>query len=187
MRGRLLSGEPPTVREVQEAMGFSAVQTARQHLEALVADGRLASGQGRARGYRLAASPGGIARWAPLLGRVRAGALTEAIQDVEDYVPVMRQGELFALRVEGESMTGAGILPGDVVIVKRGVEARAGDIVVALVGDEATVKRLRLAGRRVELHAENPAFAPIVPEPGAVSILGKVVEVRRILDGAGRG
>ena len=80
-------------------------------------------------------------------------------------------------------MTGAGILPGDIVVVRRQSRAEAGEIVVALVGDEATVKRLRVRGERVELHAENPAFEPIVPDPKQLSILGKVVEVRRYLEG----
>ena len=78
-------------------------------------------------------------------------------------------------------MTGAGILPGDLVIVRRQPTARSGEIVVALVDREATVKTLRLRGRRVELRAENPAFDPIVLDADTVSILGKVIEVRRIL------
>jgi repressor LexA len=91
--------------------------------------------------------------------------------------------ELFALTVRGESMIGAGILPGDTVVVRRQETARDGAIVVALVDDEATVKRLRLAKGRVELHPENTAFAPIIPGAEAeIRILGKVVEVRRRLD-----
>ena len=90
--------------------------------------------------------------------------------------------EVFALRVRGESMTGAGIFPGDLVLVRRQDTARSGEIVVALVEDEATVKRLRISGRRVELHPENPAFEVIVPKPGECKILGKVIEVRRTLD-----
>ena len=79
-------------------------------------------------------------------------------------------------------MTGAGILPGDVVIVRRQRRASSGEVVVALVGEEATVKRLRLRRGRVELHAENPAFEPIVPDPRELTLLGKVVEVRRRLE-----
>jgi repressor LexA len=94
----------------------------------------------------------------------------------------MGEHELFALVVQGESMTGAGILPDDLVIVRRQDTARDGEIVVALVRDEATVKRLRLRAGRIELQPENAAFAPIVPGPGAeVRILGRVVEVRRRL------
>ncbi len=182
VRTRLLAGQPPTVREVQEAFGFRAVQTARQHLESLVAEGRLLAERGKSRGYRLPKT--GAARptvLVPLLGRVPAGPFDTAVEDLEGYIPVQpgQAGELFALRVQGESMTGAGILPGDVVVVRRQPTAKTGDIVVALVGDEATVKRLRLRRGRVELHPENPSFEPIIPSPGEVAILGKVIELRR--------
>jgi repressor LexA len=187
VRERLLAGLPPTVREVQEAFGFRSVQTAREHLEGLVAEGRLSKEGSKARGYRLPTRTRGAAptRLVPLLGRVQAGALSDAVEDLEGYVIVQSRrsaDDLFGLRVRGESMTGAGILPGDVVIVRRQPRADSGDIVVALVGDEATVKRLRLRGRRVELHPENPAFDPIAPEPGGLTLLGKVIEVRRQLE-----
>ena len=91
-------------------------------------------------------------------------------------------GQLFALRVQGESMTGAGILPGDIAIVRSQPTANSGDIVVALIDDEATVKTLRLRGGRVELHPENPDFEPIIPAPGECVILGKVIETRRYVE-----
>ena len=91
-------------------------------------------------------------------------------------------GQLFALRVHGESMTGAGILPGDIAIVRSQPTANSGDIVVALIGDEATVKRLRLRRGRIELHPENPAYEPIIPEPDTCTILGKVIETRRYIE-----
>jgi repressor LexA len=182
---RLLAGEAPSVRDVQEAFGFRSPMTAREHLEALVAAGRLRKEPGLARGYRLPGRERPAAH-VPLLGRVPAGPLEEAIEDVEEHLPVEGRDEperYFALRVKGDSMVGAGILDGDLVIVRRQERAVSGDVVVAKVGDEATVKRLRLRGRRVELHAENPAYAPIIPEAGAVEIVGKVVEVRRRLEG----
>lgn len=184
---RLAAGSPPTVREVQQAFGFKAVESARQHLEALVAEGRLAKEPGRSRGYRLPAAGGPVPnmRLVPKLGRVQAGALREAIEDPEGWLSVETSAdgeELFALTVRGESMTGAGILPGDVVIVRRQDTARDGEIVVALVRDEATVKRLRLREGRLELWPENPAFAPLVFAPDTeIRILGRVVEVRRRL------
>lgn len=182
VRSRILAGEPPTVREVQAAMGFSAVQTARQHLEALVRAGRLAARRREARGYRL---PGReeTAAWVPLLGRIAAGPLSEAIESPQGYVPFSGRaaGELFALEIEGESMAGAGILPGDIVIVRRQERAEDGEIVAALAAGEATVKRLRIRRGRVELHPENPRFPPIVPDPAEVRILGRVIEVRRRL------
>jgi repressor LexA len=91
-------------------------------------------------------------------------------------------GQLFALRVQGESMTGAGILPGDVVIVRSQPTASTGEIVVALVDDEATVKRLRLAPGCIELHPENPDFEPLVFHPNECVILGKIIEVRRYVE-----
>ena len=190
VRDRLLAGQPPTVREVQEALGFRAVRTAQQHLERLVEDGRLVAGRHRARGYRLPGStPGARTVLAPVLGRVPAGALDEAMEDPDGYLPVDARGaaagDLFALRVRGESMTGVGILPGDLVIVRRQPTAASGDVVVARVGDEATVKTFRMRGQRVELRPENSAFEPIVLDAGEVAILGKVIEVRRILDARG--
>jgi len=184
VRDRLLGGFPPTVREVKEAFGFRSVQTAREHLEALVDEGRLAKEAGKARGYRLGADSGPT-RLVPLLGRVPAGPLNIATEDLEGYLPIQghRSGDdLFGLRVRGESMTGAGILPGDIVVVRRQPAADSGDIVVALIGGEATVKRLRIRRNRVELHPENPAFEPIIPDPSELALLGKVIEVRRYLE-----
>ena len=183
VRERLMQGRPPTLREVQRALGFRAVESARGHIEALSEEGRLVKRPGEARGYLLPGDERPVVS-VPLLGRVQAGELSAAVEDVQGYLPVQgRPGEeLFALRVRGESMTGAAILPGDVVIVRRQATASSGDVVVALVGDEATVKRLRIRPGRAELHPENPAFEPIVPPPGELRILGKVVEVRRRLE-----
>ena len=208
VRDRLLAGDPPTVREVQKVFGFRTPQTARYHLEKLVSDGRLLVARGKARGYRLLEQiePSNKVAWAPLLGRVHAGPLTTATEDLEGYVPVPAaalkslgvrgvssgpdvpeipgveiNNELFALRVRGESMIGAGILSGDLIIVRRQSTADSGTVVVALVDDEATVKRLRLRRGRVELHPENPAFEPILPDR-EITLLGKVIEVRRVIE-----
>ena len=185
VRERLLAGSPPTVREVQRAFGFRSVETAREHLEVLVGEGRLSKRKGQARGYRLPSSSGPPAVLVPLLGQVPAGSLDYAVEDLEGYIPVQTRrsaGSLFALRVRGDSMTGAGILAGDVVVVRRQRTAEQGEIVVALVGDEATVKRLRVRGKRVELHPENPDHEPIVPDPRELTLLGKVIEVRRQIE-----
>lgn len=210
VRSRLMAGEPPTVRDVQRRFGFRAVQSARQHLEALVEEGRLEVARGRSRGYHLPAGEGGPREIGsgergterggggipeadgfdgpvysvPVVGRVAAGPLSTAFEELEGLIPVQGRyepGELFALRVRGDSMIGAGILPGDLVIVHRQPDAENGDIVVALVGDEATVKRLKKGRARVELHAENPLYEPIVPSVSDVRVLGKVIEVRRLL------
>ena len=187
VRERLLQGRPPTVREVQQAFGFRSVQSAREHLETLVAEGKLSKVPGQARGYRL--PPGRDTRptmLVPLLGRVQAGDLTTAVEEPDGgflaVQPRATDDELFALRVRGESMSGVGILPGDVVVARRQSTASSGDVVVALVGDEATVKTLRRRGRRIELHPQNPDFDPIIPEPSELVLLGKVIEVRRFLE-----
>jgi repressor LexA len=187
VRDRLLSGRPPTVRDVQAAFGFRAVQTAREHLEALVAEGRLGKEPGRSRGYRLPTGSGYETPtiMTPVLGRVPAGGLDTAVEDLEGYITIQSNhdpDEMFGLRVHGESMSGIGILPGDIVVVRRQPTARTGDIVVALVGDEATVKRFRTRRGRVELQPENPAFETIIPDPKELLLLGKVVEVRRYLE-----
>jgi repressor LexA len=190
MRDRLLAGEPPTLRELSRAFGFRAVETAREHLQELVNEGKLVRLPGRARGYRLPEQQASLS-FVPLLGRVQAGALTTAVEELETWVPVQtRRGvsaasELFALRVRGESMRGAGILPGDIVIVRQTNTAANGDIVIALVDDEATVKRFwRGTAGRIELHPENPSFEVIVRRASEVQLLGKVIEVRRHLEAA---
>jgi len=184
VRNRLLAGVSPTVRQVQAAMRFRAVQSAHEHLQALVAEGRLRKERtaGGCR-FRLAEDFGKPPVLVPLLGRVQAGAPITALEDFEGYVPmdaVHAHGELFALRVRGDSMVGVGILEDDVVIVRRQSSAQSGEIVVALMGDEATVKTLRIDAGRVELHAANPSFAPIVAS-GEVTVLGLVIEIRRRL------
>jgi len=188
VRERLFEGRPPTIREVQSTFGFRAVETARGHLDALVREGRLTKRGGEARGFALPELEGlGTPRLVPILGRVQAGALSTAVEDLEGYLPVESthvSHDLFALRVQGKSMTGAGIFPGDLVVVKRQATASSGEIVVALVDDEATVKRLRIRNRRIELHPENPDFDVLIPSRYQCLILGKVIEVRRFLERA---
>lgn len=186
VRERVLRGDPPTVRDVQHVFGFQSVQTARQHLEILVAENRLRKSPGTARGYRLPESVMSSRRsWRlPILGKVQAGQLSMAMEDFEGYISVddgASQDDRFALRVRGESMTGIGIMPDDIVIVRKQPLANDGDIIVALVADEATIKRLRIRAGQWELHPENPVFAPIAPAPGTCAILGRVIEVRRIM------
>jgi repressor LexA len=184
---RTREGRPPTVREIQAAFGFKAVQTAQAHLERLVAEGALTRDAGKARSVRPIGEAGGRGLAVPVIGRVRAGPLSEAIASPEGSVLVdpARVGGLeglFALLVRGDSMMGAGILEGDLVIARQQPEAQPGDIVVARLGDEATVKRFALRRRRPVLLAENPAYPPILVNPeDDFAILGKVVEVRRYL------
>ena len=182
--GRLKAGDPPTIREVQAALKFKAVETARTHLEGLVAEGRLIKRGKGARSYALPHEVFSSTRshFIPVLGSVQAGPLTLAVEEIEGYLEVERSRhseELFALRVKGLSMSGAGLLPGDMVIARRQSSAQEGDIVVAMVEDEATVKRLRISGNKVVLCPENPDFEPMSLSPEKVALLGKVVEVRR--------
>lgn len=180
----------PTVAEVARALGVSG-PTAHQHLRALEQKGALTRLPGCARGMRLSharsAEPTGPAcREIPVVGRVAAGAPLLAVENLEGTIAVdgMRyRGErLFALRVKGDSMLGAGILDGDLVIVRSQPAANPGDIVVALVRDEeVTVKRLAREGAKVKLLPENPRHAPIVCRPSDVQIRGKVVGVHRVV------
>ncbi|HOU53344.1 MAG TPA: transcriptional repressor LexA [Myxococcota bacterium] len=180
---RVREGRPPTVREVQRALGFRAVQSAARHLQGLVAEGRLVQESGRSRGYRLPDHRPPVR--VPVLGRVPAGPWQTAAEDLMGYLSFQSRrgtGDLFALRVQGDSMIGAGILDGDLVVVRRQAVADPGDIVVARVGDEATVKRLRLVEGRPELWPENPRYSVLRPDPEDLVLLGKVIEVRRLLE-----
>jgi len=181
-------GYPPTVREIGEAVGLTSSSSVHSQLANLERKGLLHKDPTKPRAIGLAdesTRPEGVV--IPLLGRIAAGAPVLATENVEEYltVPVgfAKGGEHFALRVAGKSMTGAGILDGDVVVVRRQDSAADGDVVAALLPgpgeDEATVKRLRRRGGRVTLHPENPAFSPIQMTDGR--ILGKVVAVLRKL------
>jgi repressor LexA len=181
-------GYPPTVREIGEAVGLTSSSSVHSQLANLERKGLLHKDPTKPRAIGLAdesTRPEGVV--IPVLGRIAAGAPVLATENVEEYltVPVgfAKGGEHFALRVAGKSMTGAGILDGDVVVVRRQDSAADGDVVAALLPgpgeDEATVKRLRRRGGRVTLHPENPAFSPIQMTDGR--ILGKVVAVLRKL------
>jgi repressor LexA len=171
------------VREVRDEFGFKSTATARQHLDALVAAGSLEQVPGKDRGYRMpgAAVPGMV----PLLGRVQAGALNEAVEFAVGYVPLdaALTATCFALTVAGESMAGREIHDGDIALVRTDAPFRDGDVVVALIGEEATVKTFKKVAGQIVLRAENPDFADIVPDPDGPEfrILGRVFEVRRQL------
>jgi|TARA_R110002096_G_scaffold5085_42_gene23813 repressor LexA len=183
VRARILRGAPPSIREVRDAFGFKSSATAREHLDALVTAGALEQEAGKDRGYRL---PGAfVPGMAPIIGRVQAGAPHEAIELAEGYVaidPAFAEST-FALIVRGESMSGREIHDGDIVLVRRDLPVREGDVVVALLGEEATVKTYASVSGRVRLRAENPAYDDIEPRPDGdeFRILGRVVEVRRAL------
>jgi repressor LexA len=180
---RILSGEPPSVREVSEEFGFRSTATAREHLDALVDSGELTQKPGKDRGYRI---PGAfVPAMIPILGKVQAGSLNEAIESAAGYVPVDPKfaATSFALTVSGESMAGREIHDGDIIVVQTDVRVKHGDVVVALIGEEATVKTFHKDKNRIILKAENPDYEDIVPssEAGEFKILGRVTEVRRQL------
>jgi repressor LexA len=163
-------GMPPTRAEIAAGLGFSTASSAEDHLQALARKGAVELIPGASRGLRMKELPGEPRQGTlPLVGRVAAGQPILAVENVEAHYRV--DPDLFApradylLRVRGHSMRDAGILDGDLLAVHRGSEARNGQIVVARVNDEVTVKRWRRRGREVLLMPENPDFAPIVVDP----------------------
>jgi repressor LexA len=161
------SGMPPTRAEIAAGLGFSTPSSAEDHLQALARKGALEIVPGAARGLRLTEVP--VQGTLPLIGRVAAGSPILAAEHIEAHYRV--DAELFSpradylLRVRGNSMKNAGILDGDLLAVHQTAEARPGQIVVARVEDEVTVKRFRRRGREIVLVPENPEFEPIVVDP----------------------
>ena len=185
VRQRISEGEPPTLREIRDAMGLRALETVREHLKALENDGLVLRRQGKARGLALPESPSPL-RSVPVLGDVAAGNWTEALENRRGNLRVSSRypaEELFALEVRGHSMRDAAILDGDLLLVRRQPDAETGQIVVAMVEGEATVKRLVKRPGRVELHPANPDFEILHPAAETLEVLGKVLEVRRALEG----
>jgi repressor LexA len=164
-----VTGYPPTRAEIAERMGFRSVNAAEQHLRALERKGAIEIASGASRGIRVrdARTGGRSGRLLelPVVGRVAAGAPILAEENLQGHYQV--DPNLFTpradylLRVRGLSMRDAGILEGDLLAVHRTQEARSGQIVVARLGEEVTVKRLRRRGHAVSLEAENPEFEPI--------------------------
>jgi repressor LexA len=187
-------GYPPTVREIGEAVGLRSPSTVHAHLAQLERAGLLRRDPTKPRAIELtdrrreavtAEAPADVHRL-PLVGEIAAGGPLLAEQDIQDYVavpePLAKGGEEFVLRVKGDSMVNAGILDGDFVVVQRARDARDGEIVVALAGDdeaadEATVKRLFRENGRIRLQPENDALEPIYSDH--VEVLGKVIGVFR--------
>jgi repressor LexA len=187
-------GYPPTVREIGEHIGLASPSTVHAHLANLERAGYLRRDPTKPRALELTglrrearSAPDTRVQPLPLLGEIAAGAPLLADEQIEEYVPLPEQlvgGADFLLRVKGDSMIEAGILDGDLVIVRKTQTATNGDIVVALVGDdegadEATVKRYFRESGRIRLQPENSALEPIYSTH--VEVLGKVVGVFRAL------
>lgn len=176
-------GYPPSVRELCEALGLSSTRGALRHLEALERKGFISRASG-ARAIQVRDGLRGGVAYLPLVGEVPAGPLRYASEEVEEWVPVpARWGGKgrFLLRVKGDSMIGDGIREGDLVVVDPGPGVEDGEIVVALVDGEATVKRLRRRGEVVELQASNPRYAPLRLRKGEaeVRMVGRVIALLR--------
>ena len=181
-------GMPPTRAEIAAGLGFSTASSAEDHLQALARKGALELVPGASRGLRLKEQPGvPLQGTLPLVGRVAAGQPILAAEHVEGRYRV--DPDLFApradylLRVRGASMRDAGILDGDLLAEHRTTEARNGQIVVARLGDEVTVKRWKRRGREILLVAENPDFAPIVVDPAAAALAVEGIGVGLIRSG----
>ena len=185
-------GYPPSVREIGEAVGLKSPSTVHFHIKHLEELGYISKSGRKGRALTLteraapAAAPAPVQEAeipsgrVPVLGDVAAGSPILAQECIDDYISFDtqgRDGEFFALRVRGESMLNAGILPGDLVVVHRQPTAQNGEIVVALLEDEATVKRLSRRGGEVWLLPENENYSPI--DGRYASILGKVAAVLR--------
>ena len=173
------SGESPTVREIARELGVKSTCTVHKHLSALEKKGLIT----RAKyGYRSIGLPGEYSPKqvkfisVPLVGRIAAGQPLLAAENVDGFIPIpaeMAQGEgFFALRVRGDSMRDAGIFHGDIIIARQQNTAGNGDIVVALLEDEATVKKFYMEEDHIRLQPENPEYTPIIAQH--VQILGKV-------------
>jgi repressor LexA len=170
-------GRPPTRADICAAFGFSSPNAAESHLKALARKGVIEMEEGRARGIRL------VDDGLPVIGRVAAGSPMLAAENVERRIPVnplmfSPQAD-FLLRVRGLSMRDAGILEGDLIAVHRTPDARNGQIVVARLGDEVTVKRLERRSGRLRLLPENPDFEPIEPQDEDFALEGVVVGLIR--------
>jgi len=186
-------GFPPSVREIGEAVGLTSPSTVHSHLNSLTKLGYLRRDPTKPRAIEVTWDPNSGAaierrpvRHVPLVGDVAAGTDVLAQENVEELFPVPTDftgdGELFMLRVRGDSMIDAGILDGDFVIAAQQTTASNGDVVVAgIPGDEATVKTYQSDGSRVVLIPHNPSLSPMEFDRSEVSIYGKVVTVMRRL------
>ena len=182
------NGAPPTVREICSAMGYKSINNARQHLRLIEQKGHIRLIRGKARGIELLIdlprASGGNKIEVPLVGAVAAGRPITAIENLEGHITLDRnlfRGDgLFTLRIKGDSMRDVGVLDGDIVIVQQQNNANNGEIVVAIIEGEATLKRYIREKNRVILRAENPGYEDIVVSSDRdIWIAGKMVGMMR--------
>ncbi|MCA9399423.1 MAG: transcriptional repressor LexA [Candidatus Omnitrophica bacterium] len=176
------SNIPPTIREIADNFHFSSTGTVRDYLQALVKKGFIKMEPHKSRAIELVKE---AVFSIPILGKVQAGLPTLAVEEIEGYLNlesfVFSDESTFALRVRGDSMVEDGIMPNDLVLVRKQSVAQVGETVVALIGEEATVKRLRRDGGFYYLQPANPLYDPIRVDE-SVNIIGKVISVVRRMD-----
>lgn len=174
-------GIPPSVREICAALQIKSTSTVHKYLKELEDDGYIVREENLNRAIRL---PGSGSVHVPLLGTITAGSPILAVEEIEEYIPFKPSygdgRDLFALHVRGESMINAGILNGDIIVAKRTGTADNGEIVVALIDDEATVKRFYKEKGHYRLQPENDTMDPILVD--SCLILGKVVSCLRFYE-----
>lgn len=180
-------GYPPSVREIGDAVGLMSSSTVHGHLQTLEEKGYIRRDATKPRAIEVLDSSSEVSEKktvsVPIVGRVTAGQPILAQENIEDSFPVpadlVNSDTVFMLKVKGESMIEAGIMDGDLILVRQQNTARNGEIVVALIGDEATVKRFFREKTLIRLQPENSTMEPIYSQD--VSVLGKVIGVFRIL------
>lgn len=169
-------GCPPTLRELAKESGLKSTWTVRYHLKKLVDKGLINIRKNLSRGIELTRGYG-----IPLLGRISAGMPIEAIENIDKYIngisDLFGKKDIFGLRIRGDSMTGAGIFDGDIVIIRKQSMAENGEIIAALIENEATVKRFYRDKNSIKLVAENPKYNPVISRN--IQIIGKVIGVIR--------
>lgn len=181
VKGRIEEGYAPSIREICSALSIRSTSTAARYVNTLVAEGYLDKVDGCNRAIKLAGK--GAAK-IPLVGTITAGQPITAVEDITDYInfhePKNYSGELFALKVRGESMINAAILDGDIVVVEKCSTARNGEIVAAMVnGEEATVKTFYKEDGHYRLQPENDTMDPIIVDE--CEIIGRIVAVIRYM------
>jgi repressor LexA len=179
-------GFPPTLREIGGHLGVSGTLGVIKHLDALERKGLIHKTAGSSRGISVVGRRSVVTL--PIVGTVRAGALQPAVEEIDGYLAVdeamARTGDCFFLRVKGDSMVNAAIVDGDLALVRPQATAEKGEIVVAMINGEATLKRFYRERGHIRLQPENPAMEPIIvrKKDGDVTIVGKVVGVYRKLE-----
>jgi len=178
------TGAPPTVRELGQRVGLSSSCTVQRHLDALERKGYIRRNRTKARSVEIIRSPDPsmLRRPSvsiPLIGQVAAGQPILAEENIEEVyafpADLVTGEETFMLRVNGDSMIEDGLFDGDFVVVQKQSSAEDGDVIVALLGDEATVKRFYRENGRIRLQPANSSMEPIYAEPDQVAIIGKVI------------